>query len=333
MKTLLWLDDERDPQNPLFKNYFLKYGNFDIIWVKSYYEFVEYIEQNGLPDLISFDHDLSDIEAEQEMTGYSAAKWLCDYCFDNDVNVPEYKVHSSNSVGKENIINYLENCKKHMKKLNEQDCGCTETEEMELKSKRTFVSESLKYHLDNEIPLYDNIFRIYSEEYFNLINEVRDLYKQNKIILNKVDKALVESDLGRKVNVQGTYVYLDVPIEEQDHDFLLREWNEGKKLNNLLLNEAEYKGKKVQLGKPKRGGPKKFYVYVKNPKTGNVKKVNFGDTTGLKAKINDPKARKAFAQRHKCSEKTDKTKPSYWSCRLPRYASMLGLKSNFTGYW
>jgi hypothetical protein len=53
----------------------------------------------------------------------------------------------------------------------------------------------------------------------------------------------------------------------------------------------------------------------------------------MSAKINDPKARKAFAARHKCAQKTDRTKPSYWSCRLPRYAKLLGLKSTFSGYW
>ena len=98
------------------------------------------------------------------------------------------------------------------------------------------------------------------------------------------------------------------------------------------LNEAEKK-KTPALNKPKRGGSKKFYVYVRNPKTKKIKKVSFGDTTGLSAKINNPQARKAFAARHKCAQKTDKTKASYWSCRLPRYAKLLGLKSNFGGYW
>ena len=98
------------------------------------------------------------------------------------------------------------------------------------------------------------------------------------------------------------------------------------------LNEVEKK-KQPALGKPKRGGSKKFYVYVRNPKTKKIKKVSFGDTTGLSAKINNPKARQAFAARHKCSQKTDKTKASYWSCRLPRYAKLLGLKSSFSGYW
>lgn len=99
------------------------------------------------------------------------------------------------------------------------------------------------------------------------------------------------------------------------------------------LSEAKYQGKEVALGKPKRGGAKKFYVYVMNPKTKKVKKVSFGDTSGLSAKINNPKARKAFAERHDCKNKKDKTKAGYWSCRLPRYASLLGLKGSYSGYW
>ena len=97
------------------------------------------------------------------------------------------------------------------------------------------------------------------------------------------------------------------------------------------LDEAK-EGKHV-LNKPHRGGSKKFYVYVRNPKTKKIKKVSFGDTSGLSAKINNPEARRAFSKRHDCPNKTDKTKASYWSCRLPRYAKALGLKSNFTGFW
>ena len=68
----------------------------------------------------------------------------------------------------------------------------------------------------------------------------------------------------------------------------------------------------------------------------SIKKVSFGAKAGgqnLRVKINDPKAREAFADRQNCSQKNDKTKPGYWSCRLPRYAKLLGLKSNFSGFW
>ena len=104
--------------------------------------------------------------------------------------------------------------------------------------------------------------------------------------------------------------------------------------NSMGLAEAKYQGREVKLNKPQRSsGPKKYKVYTKNAK-GNVIVVNFGDAKGgLTAKINNAKARKAFSDRHNCPTKKDKTKAGYWSCRLPRYASLLGLKSSFGGYW
>jgi hypothetical protein len=98
-----------------------------------------------------------------------------------------------------------------------------------------------------------------------------------------------------------------------------------------LDEAAKPKKKTPPIGKPKRGGSKKFYVYVRDK--GKIKKVSFGDTSGLSAKLNNPKARQAFAARHDCKNKKDRTKASYWSCRLPRYAKLLGLKSNFSGFW
>ena len=117
---------------------------------------------------------------------------------------------------------------------------------------------------------------------------------------------------------EGQQVPLDLPLMEI-----------------ITLTEAELEEEKKQpaLGKPKRGGSKKFYVYVKDPKTKRIKKVSFGDTTGLRAKLNNPKARRAFAARHNCPQKKDRTKASYWSCRLPRYAKLLGFKTTFSGYW
>ncbi len=80
------------------------------------------------------------------------------------------------------------------------------------------------------------------------------------------------------------------------------------------LNEAEYQGREVKLGKPVRGGTKKFHVYVKDPKTGNVKKVNFGDPN-MSIKKSNPKRRKSFRARHNCSNPGPRTKARYWSCR------------------
>ncbi len=80
------------------------------------------------------------------------------------------------------------------------------------------------------------------------------------------------------------------------------------------LVEAEYQGRKVKLNKPMRGDVKKFKVYVKDPKTGNVKKVNFGDPN-MKIRKSNPKARKSFRARHNCDNPGPKTKARYWSCR------------------
>ena len=79
------------------------------------------------------------------------------------------------------------------------------------------------------------------------------------------------------------------------------------------LTEAEYQGKTVKLNDPIRGGSKKFYVYVKNPK-GNIVKVSFGDTTGLSIKRDNPARRKSFRARHRCDTAKDKTSARYWSC-------------------
>ncbi len=101
-------------------------------------------------------------------------------------------------------------------------------------------------------------------------------------------------------------------------------------IQDKSLNEAEFKGKEVSLNKPKRGGSKAYYVYVKD---GNkIKKVSFG-SGGLRAKIKNKKARNAFAARHKCKDKKDRTKAGYWSCNLPRYAKVLGLGANMNTFW
>jgi len=96
-----------------------------------------------------------------------------------------------------------------------------------------------------------------------------------------------------------------------------------QKLNSRVteeLTEAEYQGRKVKLGKPMRGDVKKFKVYVKDPKTGNVKKVNFGhkgkgNEKTMRIKKSDPKRRKSFRARHNCDNPGPRTKARYWSCR------------------
>tara|TARA_R100000231_G_scaffold107506_1_gene79530 strand:+ start:192 stop:530 length:339 start_codon:yes stop_codon:yes gene_type:complete len=81
---------------------------------------------------------------------------------------------------------------------------------------------------------------------------------------------------------------------------------------DLPIEEAMYQGRKVKLNDPIRGGAKKFYVYVKDGD--KVKKVSFGDTTGLSIKRDDPARRKSFRARHNCDNPGPKTKARYWSC-------------------
>jgi hypothetical protein len=204
------------------------------------------------------------------------------------------------------------------------NCGCHSCDNVgnegvvlnESLVKKDILSENLRYHVDKQLPLTENTFRYGSQSFLNLWAEARSLYLREIIHVNEDDKEILEeTDLGNF----GLYENQKVPL-----DLLL--------LENEELEEADKK-KNPPLGKPKRGGSKKFYVYVKNPKTKKIKKVSFGDTSGLSAKINNPEARRAFAARHDCKNKKDKTKASYWSCRLPRYAKLLGLKSSFSGFW
>jgi len=202
------------------------------------------------------------------------------------------------------------------------DCGCNICEDKkpvmlnESIAPREILSEGLKYHLDNARPLTEHVYRAGSDSYFNLWAEARALYSRNIIEVQGDDlEVITETDLGHFGLYEGKKVPLDYIFEEQE------------------IDEAEKKKKDPPIGKPKRGGSKKFYVYVRNPKTKKIKKVSFGDTSGLSAKINNSKARAAFSKRHDCPNKKDRTKASYWSCRLPRYAKLLGLKSNFSGFW
>ena len=80
------------------------------------------------------------------------------------------------------------------------------------------------------------------------------------------------------------------------------------------LDEAEYRGRKVKLGKPMQGDVKKFKVYVRDPKTKNIKKVNFGDPN-MRIKKSNPARRRSFRARHNCDNPGPRTKARYWSCR------------------
>lgn len=152
-----------------------------------------------------------------------------------------------------------------------------------------------------------NIYRVGSEKYFEYWRIAREQYQAGELEVDDHELDIMESDLGTFAHVNGHPVPLDCILEDEKQD--------------------------VPLNQPKRGGPKKYYVYVRDPSSGNVKKVTWGDTTGLKVKLNDPAARKSFAARHKCDQQNDKTKAAYWACRLPRYAKQLGLSGGGSFFW
>lgn len=129
MSYNLFLDDERVPHQvgSYIMPYSLKkYYNEKWLIVRNYDEFVKIIQEKGIPDLISFDHDLADEHYRKSMfdtdkhynnyytdgtfkekTGYECAKWLIDYCIENNIHFPEYIVHTMNPIGKENILSLI----------------------------------------------------------------------------------------------------------------------------------------------------------------------------------------------------------------------------------
>ena len=225
------------------------------------------------------------------------------------------------------------------------------------------ASKELWYHVNNNISLEECVFRYGSKKYFLLMNEAKSLMNEG-IEFDSKTKALLETDLGEFAMYEGEEVPLDFPMINEaivDYDFskeelirVIKQLKRGasteigmikafeKALGRELtddeirgskLDENKKKKKDPPIGKPKRGGSKAYYVYVSNPKTKKIKKVSFG-SGGLRAKINNPKARRAFAARHRCSTANDRTTARYWSCRLPRYAKQLGIAaSNPGGFW
>jgi hypothetical protein len=172
---------------------------------------------------------------------------------------------------------------------------------MVLSNYDVMISEGLQYHLDNQIPLNENVYRYGSEEYFNLINEVRSLHKESNIDLSIMDEELVKQSIGDKGVYEGKDVWLNFPMEE------------------VRLYEAKHNGREVSLNSPKKTGSQN-YVYVTGclKDKSKVKKITYG--SAMKDKLKDPDRRKAFAARHGCEGLSlkDKCTKKYWSCRKPR---------------
>jgi hypothetical protein len=177
---------------------------------------------------------------------------------------------------------------------------------------KEMFSESIRYHVSNNLSILESIYRPGSTAHLDILVEARLAFDSGKMRFSGIDqKLLSETKLGSVGFYRGRQVILDLPLEE------------------LELNEE----KKPRLNYPKRGGTKKYHVYVRNPKTGRIMKIAFGDVRGgLTAKVSNPKARKSFAARHNCAEKKDRTKAGYWACRINRYAHLWGGKT-YPGYW
>jgi hypothetical protein len=162
-------------------------------------------------------------------------------------------------------------------------------------TENVILSEELKYHLDNGMSLSNTVFRLGSEGWMNLCNEMRNLWEQGLLEVNENDEFILLTEAGRT---------------------------------------GVYQGKSVPLDSPRRasGGNKKYVVYVNSGRKnaeGRVvaKKIGFGDPN-LSVKNADPKRAKSFRARHKCHLKKDKTTPGYWACRIGRYAKQVGLSSS-----
>lgn len=173
------------------------------------------------------------------------------------------------------------------------------------------LSENLSYHLNEGLSVLESVFRVESDAWLSVVNEARQLFDEGKIGLTEDEIWLIRTDAGQKGIFEGKEVLLDVPFEDVED-----------------INEAEYKGRKVNLNKPFRtpSGPRKFAVYTKNQK-GNIVKVGFGQP-GMKIRNADPARARSFRKRMGCDNPGPKWKAKYWSCNVARYRKILGIKSS-----
>lgn len=173
------------------------------------------------------------------------------------------------------------------------------------------ISDGLRYHLDNELPLMESAYRIESDSWVDLVNEARSGWESNLIELDEDDLFLISTDAGRTGVFENEVVLLDIPFYIGND-----------------IDEAEYHGREVDLNKPFRtpGGPRKFAVYTKNDK-GNVIKLGFGQP-GMKVNNNDPDKARSFQKRMRCDNPGPRWKAKWWSCNVARYRKLLNIKSS-----
>jgi hypothetical protein len=175
----------------------------------------------------------------------------------------------------------------------------------------------LKHHIERRMPLSDSIYRFGSSSYFEMINEARDLWLKGLVKFCEEDVDILSSDIGKTGSYNGRQVLLDIPFVEESLE------------TKIAKKKKKKKKKDPPLGKPKRGGSKKFYVYVRCK--GKVKKISFG-SPDMPLRISEPDRRRSFVARHKCKTAKDRCTPRYWSCRIGRYPNLTGAKKKYT-WW
>lgn len=166
---------------------------------------------------------------------------------------------------------------------------------MRVLNENVVFSENIQYHLKENLSLSNTVFRLGSDAWMDLVNEMRDLHLKGLIEVNENDEFILLTEAGRT---------------------------------------GIYQGKTVKLDSPRRqtGGKKKFVVFVNSGRKnaeGRVlaKKIQWGDPN-LSIKNRDPKRAKSFRARHKCDQAHDRTTPKWWACNVGRYAKQLGLTSS-----
>ena len=196
MKNLLWLDDLRNPfLNEEGKVPEDEYGGYyNINWVLNYEQFVKWIERFGLPDAISFDHDLAEEhytpeyfwdnyeeskkfqewkkQSYKEKTGLECVAWLVEYCKTNQVKLPKCYIHSANPIGADNIRDCIKNYAKYVDELTSQyvllEAKCLSTYNTHKELPKKQFSEQIKWNKYSGIlfKMYDK--RDYSENIWNI---------------------------------------------------------------------------------------------------------------------------------------------------------------------
>ena len=170
-----------------------------------------------------------------------------------------------------------------------------------MKSFREYISESEQW-IDNPAAGDDFAF------------ELSDGTLVETYILESTEHGILLAATDTIITVLDKWQQLVDPLEDLNEDVTLETMGYGGSMGEDDMDEAKYHGREVPLGKPMAGDVKKSKVYVKDPSTGNIKKVNFGDPN-MRIKKSIPGRRKSFRARHHCENPGSRLKARYWSCR------------------